>query len=105
MVAMPSLNMQGFQLANQGIQALGQGLTQSYNQQQDITLANALATGAGDYAGAMQAAARSGNMDLVLKLQEMRQTAVLQASNAADQSKLFNLLGGGLLSGIGSLFG
>src|SRR6185369_16794215 len=64
---------QGFQLANQGIQALGKGFQDAYTFGQNQDFANAISSNNWD--AAIRAAANMGNIDAVMKLVAMRQNA------------------------------
>ena len=78
----------GFQLANQGIQALGQGMQNAYNRQQMQSLAGALSSDPMDINGAIQAAGNMGNIDAVLKLITMRQQQQVDAQLAGGGSSI-----------------
>ena len=75
-----------FSMANQGIASLGQGVEDWRTKQSNIELGNALAQG--DYPGAMAAAAKAGNIDAVMKIQQ------LQLSKQ-DQAAFNKMWGGG----------
>ena len=93
-MTMPSISQLSpfFQMAQTGINQLGQGINQGFQTQNDIQLANALSKG--DYAGAMQAAARSGNVNAVLELQKLNQQNTLQSQLGGDMGKLGAVFGG-----------
>lgn len=93
-MTMPSISQLSpfFQMAQTGINQLGQGINQGFQTQNDVQLANALSKG--DYAGAMQAAARSGNVNAVLELQKLNQQNTLQSQLGGDMGKLGAVFGG-----------
>jgi hypothetical protein len=95
-MSMPSISQISpfFQMANQGIGALGQGITDYQQQQNNVQLANALQSG--DWPGAMAAAGKSGNIDAVLKLQQMQQQQTLsgQLQNDPALKAIFGGTGG-----------